>query len=1515
MQDDLFSFLDGNPEDINAEPTETASAPQPRKRKATTPQTVANGDHKSENEPEAGPSSPKRPRVDAPNPIVLDDFETEAKREVAASAGLTGSSIESGTRLELRHQVRHQVAVPPGYNYIPISQHVPPAKPDREYKFELDPFQRVSIYAIQRNESVLVSAHTSAGKTVVAEYAIAQCLNNKQRVIYTSPIKALSNQKYRDMLAEFGDVGLMTGDVTINPSASCLVMTTEILRSMLYRGSEVMREVAWVIFDEIHYMRDKERGVVWEETIILLPHTVRYVFLSATIPNAMQFAEWISKSHEQPCHVVYTDFRPTPLQNYMFPCGGEGIYLVVNEKGEFREDNFSKAMAKLQEGQGEDPADSRSGKGKKGKSKKGGTKGPSDISRLIKMIMLKNYNPVIVFAFAKRECEALALTLSKFEFNSTEEQELVGNIFTNAIENLAAADRELPQISNLLPLLRRGIGIHHGGLLPILKEVIEILFQEGLIKVLFATETFSIGLNMPAKTVVFTTTRKFDGREFRNLTSGEYIQMSGRAGRRGLDDRGVVIMMCDEKLEPSAAINMVKGEADRLDSAFHLGYNMVLNLMKVEGISPEFMLEKCFFQFQSNAGVPKLEEELKREEEAKGTTVIPDEALVAEYYQYRQQLDQMKADFREVITHPTYSLPFLQAGRLVKVKYQKLDFGWGVIINYQKRLPPKNRPMPKPEELPPHEQYIIDVLLNCAPGGSVSKDRQIVSAAPNGVQPCPKGKKGVPLIVPVLLTTIEGISHLRIFLPKDLRPDGPRETVWKSVLEIERRFPDGIAMLDPVENLGITDDKFTALVSKIRLMEDKMLQSPLHKDPRLPELFEMYAQREAAKERIRALKKRIQATRDILQMEELKCRKRVLRRLGFTDSSDIVDMKGRVACEISSGDELLLTELIFNGAFNTLSPEQCAALLSCFVFADKSEQTTKLKEELAAPLRSMQELAKRIAKVMKESKIEIDETDYVASFKVELMDAVVQWCRGASFTDICKLTDQFEGSVIRVFRRLGELLRQMAQAAKVIGNNELKEKFEKASEMLERPDSVIFSMLNPQWATTTTPIELLVSRACDASLHEPNYALHLEVATFINEKKANNPRDAAMLIARLACNRNPHVALLALALLDTLVQSCGYPFHLQISTKEFLNELTICTESRWREDLTNIIDMHRLLMHKGYRFRHVPRAAPTASSSATAVAANLKSAAELEAEDREAQSAKLQELIRRGTPKDLLVAQEIMKSLAGADPTNQVDYRSQALSELERLETKVVLLGEMLDNANMAGGERTVTGDVYEQVATILTASRPKIQKWISDAEASEDDSEALASYLQMNDQLNTVLSRYDAFKRGDFEAARNPVPSEYAAQAQAASSLIDFDDPPPATGATNELESLFGGLGSAPPVVPASSPPPVNRATHPMPSQAQLGGSIVLPATPTPGPAHTPIPHQSGSLGYFNPASTMRPQQPMYPGGTSIVPSHPNGAQQPGYTNGAGVVQQPPAQTVGAPQGKDPFADLAGLF
>jgi ATP-dependent RNA helicase DOB1 len=215
-------------------------------------------ENEEEGAEESGTSivSKRRKRDLEADPIVTDTFETEQSRELAAAAGLQAQK-DGEAVVHIQHQVRHQVALPPDYDYHPISEHKPPEEPARTWPFTLDPFQQVSIASIQRNESVLVSAHTSAGKTVVAEYAIAQCLKNNQRVIYTSPIKALSNQKFREFTAEFGDVGLMTGDVTLNPTATCLVMTTEILRSMLYRGSEIMREVGWVVFDEVHYLRDK----------------------------------------------------------------------------------------------------------------------------------------------------------------------------------------------------------------------------------------------------------------------------------------------------------------------------------------------------------------------------------------------------------------------------------------------------------------------------------------------------------------------------------------------------------------------------------------------------------------------------------------------------------------------------------------------------------------------------------------------------------------------------------------------------------------------------------------------------------------------------------------------------------------------------------------------------------------------------------------------------------------------------------------------------------------------------------------------------------------------------------------------------------------------------------------------------------------------------------------------------------------------------------------------------------
>ncbi|XP_011191568.1 exosome RNA helicase MTR4 [Zeugodacus cucurbitae] len=930
--------------------------------------------------------------------------------------------------IESPESCTHEVAVYPGQAYIPLqAQNGPPAK---EYPFVLDPFQKEAILCIDNQQSVLVSAHTSAGKTVVAEYAIAKSLGCKQRVIYTTPIKALSNQKYREFNEEFKDVGLVTGDVTINPSASCLIMTTEILRNMLYRGSEIMREVGWVVFDEIHYMRDKERGVVWEETLILLPDNVRYVFLSATIPNARQFAEWVCHLHKQPCHVVYTDYRPTPLQHYIFPAGGDGIHLIVDEKGQFKEDNFTTAMAVLQNAGDAAKGDQRGRKG----GIRGVDSGQSNIFKIVKMIMERNFAPVIIFSFSKKDCEVYAMQMAKLDFNTAEEKKLVDEVFNNAMDVLSEEDRQLPQVENVLPLLKRGIGIHHGGLLPILKEIIEILFGEGLLKALFATETFAMGLNMPARTVLFTAPRKFDGKNFRWISSGEYIQMAGRAGRRGLDDKGIVILMIDEKVSPSIGRGIVQGKADPINSAFHLTYNMVLNLLRVEEINPEYMLERSFFQFQNQSSIPELYKQVQDKQNELAKIKISEEHSVASYHHIREQLDSYGKQFKRWITKPEYLVPFLQPGRLIKIQNEKDEFDWGIVVNFKKQTNNAKNPL-KAETV-----VVVDVLLH------VTED----SAKAEEPKPCKSGQKGNMEVVPVLHTLISQISSLRVYYPNDLRPADNRRSVLKTIAEVKKRFPKGPPLLNPITEMNIKSDEFKQVVDSIDKFEERLFAHPLHNSTELDKIYERYTQKLKVQEELKAVKTKLKEARSLLQMDELKHRKRVLRRMEYCTAADVIEFKGRVACELSSADELLLTEMIFNGIFNEITTAQSVALLSCFVCDEKSSETPKATEELSGPLRSMQDLARRIAKISTECKLNMDEESYVEKFKPFLMDVVLAWCKGASFLSVCRMTDIFEGSIIRCMRRLEELLRQLCQAAKTIGNTDLENKFSEGVRLLKR---------------------------------------------------------------------------------------------------------------------------------------------------------------------------------------------------------------------------------------------------------------------------------------------------------------------------------------------------------------------------------------------------------------------------------------------------------------------------------
>jgi len=939
---------------------------------------------------------------------------------------LSTSTGQKGT------ECTHDIAYPEGYD---LDKPDPPVtKPAREYPFQVDSFQAESIRCIERQESVLVSAHTSAGKTVVAEYAIATSLRDKQRVIYTSPIKALSNQKFREFQIEFQDVGLMTGDVTINPDATCLVMTTEILRSMLYKGSEVMREIKWVIFDEIHYMRDKERGVVWEETLILLPDQVRFVFLSATIPNAVEFAQWVATLHDQPCHIVYTEFRPTPLQHFVYPAGGQGIHLVVDEKGVFREDNFQRALAHLQPSQEGGKGGGKGGKGGKGKGK--GTSGASSISKIVKMIVERNYDPVIIFAFSKKDCEANAQQMSKMDLNTDEEKEMVETIYMNAIDGLSEDDKRLPQVEHMLPILKRGIGIHHSGLLPILKEVIEILFQEGLIKALFATETFSMGLNMPAKTVVFTSVRKFDGEAFRWVSGGEYIQMSGRAGRRGLDDRGIVVLMVDEKLEPEVARSMLMGQTDPLNSSFHIGYNMLLNLLRVEEADPEFMIRHSFHQFQSTKAVPTIQAELEEAKEKTDAIAIPDETVIAAYVSIESSIAQLKQQMRNIINTPQHALPFLQAGRVLRVRDDAGNVGWGTVLNFKKQEAAKQDGKQEAGAELVQKQYMVDVLVNSL----------------NGMPCLPNAAGSEVSVLSVPLTHLDGITQVRIYVPKDLRSKENQKGVGKSIREVLKQFKDAPPLLDPIENMEINDEGFEQAVRRVAKLETKLRKNKLFGSAELEARYKLYKEKVKLEQKQEELTKKLKECRTMIMKDELKGMRRVLRRLGHTDVEDVIQTKGRVACELNAGDELLATELIFAGVFNEVAPDQAVALLSCLVYNDKvkDDASPKLAPELEGPFRQLEESARKIAKVSQEANLTVDTEEYLAKFNPGMMDLVYQWCKGAKFAEVMKLTDQYEGSIIRVLKRLDELLRQMAAAAKAIGNSELEEKFTKGSDLLKR---------------------------------------------------------------------------------------------------------------------------------------------------------------------------------------------------------------------------------------------------------------------------------------------------------------------------------------------------------------------------------------------------------------------------------------------------------------------------------
>ncbi len=492
-----------------------------------------------------------------------------------------------------------------------IPHPVPPARLDAEdqkflqafrqrYPFPLDPFQEQAIQHILRGESVIVSAPTGAGKTLIAEFAIYRALAAQRRVIYTTPLKALSNQKFADFVRQYGSdlVGILTGDVKVNPHAPVLVMTTEILRNLLF--TEKPEDIASAVLDECHYLGDEGRGTVWEEIVINCPTTIQLVALSATVSNIGEIAAWIEEVHG-PIHAIYHPVRPVPLQYLLCHLDAE---IVLLETPRHRA-----LLPRAVRVRGERGRDRDRSAGLHWRARRR----PPSPSRVIPQLQERRWLPAIYFIFSRSGCER---ALRRFledggSLLEPERRAEVDEAVANTLRDYPSITPDTEVNGLLLQGLRRGAGLHHAGVLPALKRLTEVLFERGLVKVVFATETMSLGIHMPAKSVVVQGIRKRSDVGFRQLTLNELTQMAGRAGRRGIDPEGKCLIALDAPEAEDEVRQLLAGTPEPIQSRFRVGYSSAALLVDLyrDPTAIRRVIESSFGQYQNRQRIRILEVE------------------------------------------------------------------------------------------------------------------------------------------------------------------------------------------------------------------------------------------------------------------------------------------------------------------------------------------------------------------------------------------------------------------------------------------------------------------------------------------------------------------------------------------------------------------------------------------------------------------------------------------------------------------------------------------------------------------------------------------------------------------------------------------------------------------------------------------------------------------------------------------------------------------------------------------
>jgi len=924
-----------------------------------------------------------------------------------------------------------------------------------KFPFELDIFQKQAIIHLENHDSVFVAAHTSAGKTVIAQYAIALSLRHMTKAVYTSPIKALSNQKFRDFKEDFPSVGLVTGDVQIKPDADCLIMTTEILRSMLYNGSEVVRDLEWVIFDEVHYINDVERGVVWEEVLIMLPAHVNIVMLSATVPNANEFGEWVGWTKRKKVYVVSTSKRPVPLEHFLYTGNSSKtineLFMILDADKNFLTAGYKKAVEAKKE---------RSSKvsqsfGAKGTRYNVTAQQDKNIwLSVIEMLRKKDKMPAVAFLFSRKRIEELTSQLQSVDLvEHKEDKQHIHTFFEQCISRLKGSDRKLPQVIQIRDLLRRGIGIHHSGILPILKEVVEMLFQKSYVKILFATETFAMGVNMPARTVVFDTTRKHDGSGFRDLLSGEYIQMAGRAGRRGLDETGTVILLCKNDVPEMSDLNkMMLGRVTTLESQFRLTYSMILNLLGVEQLRVEDMIKRSFGEFHTQKDASAYAEKLKVLESSLANLPVVNDPSgdLQEYFDGCTEYFKLHSTINKKIYSQHVGNKVLTPGRVVILDTKEYrNTAAAVLVN---------------------KDNVIKVLVLSGKNSSLTTEYEDWSILP---RPVISNKLYFPegtctqVVASISVDDIAVVSVKVLKLNADriiddvkkreqprFRNDPPGQSTQLATQELLRLVEsnaDGLLAVDPVSDLRVQDLDLVQDVKRFQFLGESLPMFHCIHDPLFDENFKrLRANTEIRNEYLRL--KKLLSDDSLALLPEYQNRIKVLQRLGYIDACDLVKLKGRVACELSTaaGHELLLTELIFNNAFADMQPAEVASLLSCFVFQTARCSEPNLTPHLIKCQNRFIDKATEVGQLQHSCGITIAVEDYVESLHFGLMEVVHEWAHGTLFAKITELTDVQEGLIVRCIQRLDETLRDVRKAAHIVGDPVLERKVTDASAAIKR---------------------------------------------------------------------------------------------------------------------------------------------------------------------------------------------------------------------------------------------------------------------------------------------------------------------------------------------------------------------------------------------------------------------------------------------------------------------------------